>query len=171
MLRCQVVPYHDVGAGCAHIACRATFVIAKATQELRFDGNWKVLVECHRGRVLGMQHHPTIALSPSRTIRNLVSDKAVLDQQFVATKGQPKKNMTELISKTCIVVIADLQKSVFDSEGLILVLTNRLTSDLPRPGIKVLAVKKLLPCCSGSIGIGKGDGRRCNSTTNAQECS
>ena len=116
--------------------------LAEAAEELHFEGGRELFIFKHRGCGLAMDHESIVALCPTRSPFDLITDEAVFGTQFVVRKFGVVEQVAELSFELAPFGIIDGEKPVFHGEGVIEVHPDIMFGKFRGPTGEVFAVKK-----------------------------
>src|SRR5262249_37662881 len=126
--------------------------------QLHLDRNRKILVFRHRLRRLAVEHQAVVAQGPCRSAFRLLPHKPVLSRKNVMRELLTIKETAKLVVKRFVLIVANLEDTIFDPERFPEVFTERKSRNLRNPSIQILAVKKLNPFLG--VGLGLAEARR-----------
>ena len=88
-----------------------------------------------------VEHQAVVAIGPGRRARDLFADEAVLCGEQVIRERVPVKHVAELVVEGRPLVVAHLEESVFDAEGIVKVLTELMLGELDGPVREIAAIE------------------------------
>src|SRR4051812_19904883 len=92
-----------------------------------------------------MQHQAVVSECPLRTARHLFPDEPVLGRENVMRKLLAIKKVAVALVERLVLVVRHLEQSVFDTEGVAEIFSERIALDLRNPAIEVPPVEQLDP--------------------------
>ena len=142
MVLVELALVDDLRAGAAHVGGGAGLAVAVSAEQLAFDRNRKRLVARHGVRIGRMQHGAAIAKRPcARIPRRLLAHEAVFDHQAVVRERILIEEVSELAVEALVLVVSNLEQSVFDAEGVAEIVAEIVFGDLRRPALQILAIE------------------------------
>lgn len=138
---------------------RGARAFALIGEELHLQARWEALVEAHALRRLRVQHHAAVEVHILRRIGHHRAGEAILHAQDVMRVGQVGEEVSVLLVKLLVAIVAHLQDTVFDAKRVREILPQRPLRDLDRPPGQILAIEERNPLRLLGGGIENDEGK------------